>query len=371
FTYTPPAGFSGTDTFTYTLDDGEGNADTGTVTITVSGVLWFVDNSGGGAGGSGTLGDPFDTLAAFEAANGSGGAGQPSAGDCVFLHSGGGAYTGGVTLENAQRLVGQGASISLADACGLSLPPFSAALPATGGAAPVITNGSGAGVTLAQHNHLLGFAVGTTSGAGLAGTGFGTLTVAGVSVDGARTGPVLDLATGTFAAGSSFGTLSTTSAAGPGVDLDAVGGAFTAAATSLTGVSGTGIAIRNAPAGTSLNFGATTVSSTGTGIELAATNHATSVFAFNPSITTTAGAGLVASAGTVHVTSPSSTISAAGGPALDLANVTVGNGSGGAMTFAALSSSNSTGHGLEFDNVGGSLTVTGSTTVANPGNTGV
>ena len=35
-TYTPPAGFSGTDTFTYTASDGNGGSDTATVTITVA-----------------------------------------------------------------------------------------------------------------------------------------------------------------------------------------------------------------------------------------------------------------------------------------------------------------------------------------------
>jgi hypothetical protein len=35
-TYTPPAGFNGTDSFTYTADDGHGGSDTGTVTVTVN-----------------------------------------------------------------------------------------------------------------------------------------------------------------------------------------------------------------------------------------------------------------------------------------------------------------------------------------------
>lgn len=35
FTYTPAAGFFGTDSFTYTLEDGQGGSDTGTVTLTV------------------------------------------------------------------------------------------------------------------------------------------------------------------------------------------------------------------------------------------------------------------------------------------------------------------------------------------------
>ena len=39
------AGFEGVDTFTYTLNDGEGNTDTATVSITVSGMIWFINNN--------------------------------------------------------------------------------------------------------------------------------------------------------------------------------------------------------------------------------------------------------------------------------------------------------------------------------------
>jgi uncharacterized repeat protein (TIGR01451 family) len=53
FVYTPPAGFTGIDMFTYTLEDGNDvdgmgpipGTDLGTVTITVSNLIWFIDNS--------------------------------------------------------------------------------------------------------------------------------------------------------------------------------------------------------------------------------------------------------------------------------------------------------------------------------------
>ena len=41
-TYTPDAGFSGTDTFDYTISDGNGGTDTATVTITVAAALAVV-----------------------------------------------------------------------------------------------------------------------------------------------------------------------------------------------------------------------------------------------------------------------------------------------------------------------------------------
>ena len=106
FAYNPNPGFEGNDTFSYSVSNGFGSA-TGTATLSVSGMVWFIDNSAG-CGGDGRIGSPFNTLAAFEAINGNGGAGHPAAGDNIFLYAaGGGDYTGGVTLENNQRLIGQ------------------------------------------------------------------------------------------------------------------------------------------------------------------------------------------------------------------------------------------------------------------------
>src|SRR5438067_740119 len=63
FTYNPPRGFEGADTFTYILSDGEGFTDIGTVSLNVSGMIWFV-NSAAPSGGDGRLTNPFSTLAA-------------------------------------------------------------------------------------------------------------------------------------------------------------------------------------------------------------------------------------------------------------------------------------------------------------------
>src|SRR5947207_1620168 len=42
FSYNPPVGFTGSDTFIYTVTDTSGKTGTGTVTITVSGMVWFI-----------------------------------------------------------------------------------------------------------------------------------------------------------------------------------------------------------------------------------------------------------------------------------------------------------------------------------------
>ena len=60
FSYNPPPGFVGTDTFTYNATDGTATA-TGTATMTVSGMIWFV-NSASGTNGDGRLTNPFNCL---------------------------------------------------------------------------------------------------------------------------------------------------------------------------------------------------------------------------------------------------------------------------------------------------------------------
>ena len=85
-------GFEGTDTFTYTLRDTgldgvAGNADdltgTGTVTITVGPSVWFIDNTAPGSANVGTQANPFTSIAAFNAAQGT--ANGPDAGDIIYL----------------------------------------------------------------------------------------------------------------------------------------------------------------------------------------------------------------------------------------------------------------------------------------------
>lgn len=109
FTYDPPPGFRGRDTFGYTVRSATG-ARSAVVTIDVSGdVVWFVD-ANAATGGDGTFGSPFNS---FGPLNGAAGAGDLDAlGDSIFVHSG--TYAGvEFDLEGGQRLIGQAVGLDL------------------------------------------------------------------------------------------------------------------------------------------------------------------------------------------------------------------------------------------------------------------
>ena len=82
FTYNPPAGFTGSDSFMYKASNASGDT-IGTVNLTVGGMVWFVDNSFAGATKNGTSANPFDTLKNAESSTV--GSGSSAAGDEIFL----------------------------------------------------------------------------------------------------------------------------------------------------------------------------------------------------------------------------------------------------------------------------------------------
>ncbi len=161
----------------------------------------------------------------------------------------------GFTLLNNQRFLGAGASQTLAAITGLTVQPYSTALPATGGANPTVTSG-GVTVTLGTGNRIQGLSFGNATTSDITGTSFGTLTVRDVTLDG--TGRALDLTTGTLDA--IFQGISSTTSATNGVILTTVGGSLsTTGGTTVTNATGIGIQVSTAPAGAALNFGNTSV----------------------------------------------------------------------------------------------------------------
>ena len=328
FSYNPAPGFTGTDTFTYTVTDAGGATGTGTVTFNVSGMIWFV-NAAAGGGGDGRLTTPFNCytgVGCFSAVA------VDDPGDNIFLYSG--AYTGGNTLLANQRLIGQGAGATLSTITGITPPTGSDALPATGGARPTVTTTVAAtnAINLGSGNTLRGFNIGNTTAADISGTGFGTLTATEMDLNG--TGSPLILTTGTLAA--TFDSLTATSAAGgPGVGLTGVGGTLTVSGTtSIAGAGTLGISI----SGSSVvaNFGtSTTVGSTTQGILIG---------------TSTGNISF----GNTNITAGTD-------------GVSLQNNSAGTRSFGTLSTTNGTGVGFLHAGGGGLTTVTGQATFTNPG----
>jgi len=236
FTYNPPRGFEGVDTFTYVLNDGEGFLDFGNLSISVSGMIWFV-NGAASEGGDGRLTKPFNTLAALAAIN-NGSDSNPAAGDSIFLYSG--SYPGPVTLLANQKLIGQGAGASLSTITGLTPPTGSLALPATGGARPTIT-GNGTGMTLSSGNSIRGLNLSHGGGVALVGVGVGVLTISEMAVTNTA-GPAVNLAGG--ALNVSLGSVAASGGAN-GIRLVNCTGSFAVTGDGATAQNGTGGTIQN------------------------------------------------------------------------------------------------------------------------------
>lgn len=153
FTYTPPFGFKGVDTFTYTLSNNVG-ASTATVTLNVTNAGWFVNNSG--ANGNGSQATPFNNLNAALA--------MAVAGDTVFVFRGDGNTTnqaGPVDVPAGVNLVGEGQGLVLAQTI------------VAQGNAPVITGP----VTLRGNNTLSGFTINGSPNNGVQANGVSNLIV--------------------------------------------------------------------------------------------------------------------------------------------------------------------------------------------------
>ncbi len=258
FTYLPAAGFSGTDTFHYTITDkgldglsgtpatdADNLTSIGTVTVTVGQKVWYVDNSYTGANGvsDGRSTRPFTTLSPLS--TGGSADSLDGANDIIFVHSGTGTTAGTIVLEANQTLHGQGDALTVA---GFNL--------VAAGTAPTLAPGTGTAVMLATGNTLKGFIIGN-AGIDIAGTGFGTLTVSNVTLNG--TGKTLDLVNGTFAAASAFNSIASTSttAGQHGLKLDNVAGTVNFGSTTISGSSAQAVFLTNSTV--NVTFGNTAI----------------------------------------------------------------------------------------------------------------
>lgn len=281
FTYDPPAGYTGADSFYYDLHNAAGDA-VGQATVTVSHMIWFVDNAAGSAG-DGRLDHPFNSLSGIASIN-SGSAPHPQSGDTIFVYSGSGAYTGGITLRSSQLLIGQGAGASIATISGITLAPHSNTVPSTGGTAPTFTAAGGNDVTLATDNTVRGVTLSDRTGSAISGSSFGTLTVQGdVTISGS--GQALNLANGSLA--TIFTSITSTSGTN-GISLVGDTGSFFNFGGTLSGSSGDEFVVSGGSANVT-DHG--TIAKTGSGKALNVSGETGGTVTDTASITDTDGSG--------------------------------------------------------------------------------
>ena len=356
FTYDPPAGFLGADTFTYTVEDNDtGDAPspaqtgTGTVTMTVQGpVVWYVDSTpaAGQTGNRGTSHNPFTSTSSLVPSNGS----VDDTGEILFVYSGTygitGAQGGTLPLQTNQKLWGEPNGLTL-DPTG-SLP--STSLVAAGGTNPLLraTNATdGAGITLANGVEVRAVAANGSSTANsctsceaFRGTGITTATV-GTNVnaqDNSGWGLVLDDGTGNITFGATVGSNS------EGVARVANRDGGTVDFTGL--VTGNGFGPGGAAAVHLDNNDGATVNFTGT-LQVDTSGNGVDAFA-------------AINGGTVNVTGTNNILSSAFGTTLRVDDTTIG---ASGLTFASVSKSGGLGGtGIFLDNTGtGNVTVNGGT----------
>ncbi|HMG48576.1 MAG TPA: Ig-like domain-containing protein [Allosphingosinicella sp.] len=345
-----------TQTYTVQIDDGHGGTVTQNVTITITGAgvgtgpqtVWYIDNSAVGSANLGTQADPYTSIAAFNAAQGT--LGGPQVGHTVHLLAGTGtgvyAEADGINLLGGQTLVGD----------------------ANGAVRPTIEATAGDGVNVAQNNTISGLDVGNTSGADIADSGgsVGTLTISDVGTSG--TGQIIDVDQG--------GTLNVTlngaeslGSSGGAIDLAGVGGSFTVTgATTITGVqSGGGVDITGSSLTASLAGGGTISTGATTAVNFVGNSGALALGG-GLDIVTTSGAGLNATGGgTLTVTGSGNSVTSTTGTAVTISGVTIG--SAGVTLESVSVSGAANGIVLANTGAGGGFAVTGIGTTDGSGGT--
>jgi hypothetical protein len=292
FTYMPAPGFTGTDTFQYTVSDAHGTSSPATVTLLVQNMVWYV-NDALGSNGNGESNSPFNSLSGVNAANGSGDADGP--GDIIFLYSGSGGYDGGLPLEASQQLIGQPQGLVVAGHT----------LVAAGGTNPVITNttSGGAGITLSggagNGNTIKRVDVQDASGPDVTGTNVDTLSY------GANTN------------------ISNNSSGGGGVVLSGGGSGGISIGAAISTSAGHSVSVAGRTGGTTAFSGS--INDTGSGISLSSNTGAT--INLSGGVVASTGANTAFSAtggGTVNVTGSSSTLDTTSGEGLNLSGTDAG-----------------------------------------------
>lgn len=359
FTYDPPRGFEGPDTFQYTVSGAGGTSGPATVTVNVSGVVWFVAATAA-PGGDGRRSAPYDSLAAFVAVNDGLGS-NPGPNDRVFLFENAAAYAGPLPLLDAQRLVGQDATGTFAAAVGYTVPDTTLDVPlldsANGVKATIANAGNAVVLATGTGNALRGLTLSVSAGAGISGTGtLGSVSVSEVAVvtSGSASGISLTSQSGLLTFGGSI----TGDGTAAGVLLSGGDGLVQVNGSTVAKTGGRLVDVQGKTGGgLSFSTGSLSVTGAATDAVVLVNNTSTQVdFAAGLSVTTTAGRGLVVdNSTTTTFGGGGSTVNATGGAALDVS----GTDFLGDASFSSASSTNSPAEGIRIVNVTGKVTIGG------------
>ncbi|HEX2763965.1 MAG TPA: Ig-like domain-containing protein [Allosphingosinicella sp.] len=232
-TFTPQTGLDigQTASFQYTITDAQGlqSVSTGIVTLNITDVVWYVDNTASAAGADGSYLHPFTSLTPLNAVGD-----VDSANETIFVYHNGGNYTAGIALEAGQKLIGDGVAFSANNkSIGGTLSSPGGADVATNA---VISQTTGTILTLSTDNTVKGLTfdsngstvVGMADNGGSVTTAAGTLLVSNVSFTG--TGQAVDIDAG----GNLNVTIDSLTSTGAGTNMQGVQLAGTAS-------SGTGL----------------------------------------------------------------------------------------------------------------------------------
>ncbi|HMB52283.1 MAG TPA: IPTL-CTERM sorting domain-containing protein, partial [Thermoanaerobaculia bacterium] len=374
FTYDPPAGFTGVDSFTYTIQDDDGNMSTATATIALLSTIWFVDSDACALAmlpcGTGTQADPFGELEQAEAASG------PN--DVIRLRQGGADlahHNQGILLKAGQQLIGQGVDLVVdgvhiegdgADDGNLDPNPANR---------PTLTHVSagGEGITLADGVTVLGLNVNASMDTAVFGSNVNGVTIDHASVVDSG-GAAVEIADSTNL-DLTFTDLDSLDSFEHAVHLSNVTGTMTVTGTTqLDDPVMSGIRIESSP-GFIASFGAVNVVDAGGGAAHAAVHLASNAggtFTFGAlTLDSENGDGFFASnSGTVNTPASGNTVNAVGGAAVDVESTATANAGG--WSFDSLASAGSPDQGVRLVSLGQNFTVgAGGTTITDPDTVGI
>ncbi|MCP4449805.1 MAG: hypothetical protein GY811_31405, partial [Myxococcales bacterium] len=161
FSYIPPQGAKDiVDTFDYQLTDGF-ESSVGTASVTISNLVWYVDNMAIEAG-DGRSAVPYQTLPEAQVASGTD--------DIIFVQ--GENYSTGIALQEGQILVGAAAGLTV-DGVEIIAPSLTR---------PIITDAAASGVRLSERGEIRGLAIEETGGDGITGSAVTSVLIEDVTI---------------------------------------------------------------------------------------------------------------------------------------------------------------------------------------------